>query len=321
MKQLQTKIAGIKEQRLYVFLFFLVLSQSITASTSERITAEQLDPTQILLSQKSCKEPNEAEIKTVLTNPGILRPVGFLQETINPVPFITLQSYAKEINSPVFEPQPVKTSPKDDLLKTNVSSLSSDTKNQSKQLLNELIKQVNSIELKPRPQQTQNQPEEKTEPKMLPAEPNKEIQPLKPEEKIIPQAQIHTDDLDPQLIKKLEQIVLQGGSVNQPQLLADMLYKTGRYELAAYFYGLAANDKTQDLSDNDKAWLLLQRAVCLSETDPVQALQIYKSMVSQFPNSPWAELARSNAGTLNWLQTQKPLNLIEQYKKELKTKQ
>jgi len=320
MKQLETKIAGIKERHIFVFLFFLVLNQSITASTSERITAEQLDPTQILLSQKSCKDRNEAEIKTVLTNPEILQPVGFLQETINPVPFIGLQSYTKEINSPALEPQPV-TSLKNDLLKTNVSSLSSDAKNESKRLLNELVEQVNSIELKPRPQQTQNQPEEKTEPKMLPAEPNEQTQSLKPEENILQQSQMHTDDLDPQLIKKLEQIALQGGSINEPQLLADMLYKIGRYELAAYFYGLAANDETQDLSDNDRAWLLLQRAVCLSETDPLQALQIYKSMVSQFPNSPWAELAGSNANTLNWLQTQKPLNLIEQYQKELKTKQ
>ena len=67
--------------------------------------------------------------------------------------------------------------------------------------------------------------------------------------------------------------------------------------------GSAAVDPSYDA---DRAWILFQLGNCLRETDSAKAQEAYMKLVSEYPDSPWTELAKAHGRLLTWYQKSRP---------------
>ncbi len=321
--------------RILVITALLICSNLCQGLPYAAAETDQLDPALILLHQPQFENVQQAEKFTgqdnTITSPDV-------ELKVCEPPKILTQNFLHNAKSLFFsdanlrapfeqqqEPQrqpaldQQQSTPKNKLLKTSISSVTPSSDSPNKKTLSHLIEQISSMKLRPRPKEPQPQSRQKDELKE-PISDVKETEPTKTELVPAQENQQQHQTLNPETIQKLERIIKQSGTTNEPQLLADMLYQTGYYELAAYFYELAiSRDAKADVDDADKAWLMMQKAVCLSDSNPQQALQIYKNLISQYPASPWAELAKNYEGLIDWLEAQQPEKLIEQCRKDLQT--
>ena len=100
--------------------------------------------------------------------------------------------------------------------------------------------------------------------------------------------------------------------VKDPLEVAELLFLSGRPAEAARFYrqALARTSPTDEASGPDRAWILFQLAHCLRETDMSKSQQTYDQLVSEYPGSPWTELARAQSQLLSWYQKDRPQQLV-----------
>ncbi len=112
----------------------------------------------------------------------------------------------------------------------------------------------------------------------------------------------------------LEDLVADPNQVDAPLEMAELLFLSGRATEAAVFYEKAltqfpANDLT---TSEDRAWILFQLGNCLRGTDMAKARDMYMKLISQYPTSPWTELAKAHGRLINWYQSAKPDQLLSQ---------
>lgn len=342
--QLKTKRLLLSARFLSV-LVLLICAGTLQEHSSAAAETDLLDPTFILLHQGQTKNVQKEEkatgyddtttvtdIELKVSEPAIILPQSFLldaqsilaRHVDSQVSSADFQSSFQQENAEPIQTTPVhdpwQSTPKDELLKTNISSVTAQSDSLNKQKLTRLIEQISSMKMRPKPKETQSQPQPQDELKESISDVN-EARPTNPE---LIQAQEKrrqsTQTLNPEIVQRLEQIIEKSGKTSEPQLLADMLYQTGNYELAAYFYELAiSRDAEAQADEADNAWLMMQKAVCLDKTNPQQALQVYKSLISQYPASPWMELAKNRQSLVGWLEAQQPEKLIEQCRRDLQT--
>ena len=68
-------------------------------------------------------------------------------------------------------------------------------------------------------------------------------------------------------------------------------------------------------SSDDRAWLLFQTGNCLQATDMQAAADIYKKLITEFPESSWADIARVQSNYITWYKNDKPDELLTEYKR------
>jgi len=99
-----------------------------------------------------------------------------------------------------------------------------------------------------------------------------------------------------------------------PLELAEILYQSGKPGPAGLCYKQALNSIATDdpnLAD-ERAWILFQIGNCLKDDDPNIARESYAELVRTHPNSPWAEIAKSEYGLIDWYQQDQPRKLIQE---------
>ena len=114
--------------------------------------------------------------------------------------------------------------------------------------------------------------------------------------------------LSPETQKELEAILKDPNQVQEPFEMAELLFLSGRTTQATVFYEMAFERSENDTSatSEDRAWILFQLANCLRETDLVRAKDAYMKLVTQYPDSPWTELAKAHGRLITWYQTARP---------------
>jgi len=130
--------------------------------------------------------------------------------------------------------------------------------------------------------------------------------PLPPVESVTP--------LPTQTLAQLEDLLADPAQVDAPLEMAELLFLSGRATKAAVFYEKAlAQIPTGDLANaEDRAWILFQLGNCLRETDQTKAKDTYMKLITQYPNSPWTELAKAHGRLISWYQNAKPQLLLPQ---------
>ena len=196
-------------------------------------------------------------------------------------------------------------------------STSKDRKpSQSKNELRQIIRQINSVEFKP--------PDQTPEPLIVvelirKAEPNEissdtkmpqEQGPGKIERKL-PYKQVTDQTL--QIFKNLSQ---HPGQLHNPFELAEVLFRSGRLKEAAECYKEALNRMTTSETNQlaDRAWILFQTGNCLRHIDRPTAMQMYKQLIVEYPDSPWTDLAKVKSKLIDWYLKDKPNALINDRK-------
>ncbi len=110
------------------------------------------------------------------------------------------------------------------------------------------------------------------------------------------------------MLKKLGNLLHDPNQVGDPLEMAELLFLSGRQTEAAVFYekALARTVPNDSSMENDRAWILFQLGNCLRQTDMARAKDMYMKLVSEYPASPWTELAKAHGRLITWYQTAKP---------------
>ncbi len=112
-----------------------------------------------------------------------------------------------------------------------------------------------------------------------------------------------------QMLKNLSQHPKQ---LDNPFELGEVLFLSGHLKEARLFYQEALNrrDANDIASAQDKAWILFQIGNCLRDGDPPMAIETYRQLIMEYPDSLWADLAKARDRLINWHQKDKPWTLI-----------
>ncbi len=104
--------------------------------------------------------------------------------------------------------------------------------------------------------------------------------------------------------RTLEVLQRNPDQVEDPLEVAELLFLSGRPVEAIPFYTKALDDisPSDPAGEADRAWVLFQLGNCLRETDIAKAQEIYLKLVSEYPASPWTELAKAHGRLLTWYQ-------------------
>jgi tetratricopeptide (TPR) repeat protein len=284
----------------YVFCLLLAAFYILPPQSIAQNTSEQLDPLDILIdkeSQLAKQIQNEKPRQQLQTMPDSIEsvPANFVTQVVQELPqadFIYLQDNIKRrlwqarISPPIYDANSAGT---------------------SKNELQQIIKQISSVKFEP---EKKPQPIISVEPAAK-AEPNKIAADTEPpkEYKIKQLPYNPITDITLENIKNLSQHPEQA---DNPFELAEILFLSGRPKDAAAFYQEAINRTSADKTDaaENRAWILCQIANCLQDDDPAAALKIYRQLITEYPNSPWTDLAKAREKLIDWYQKDKPEALI-----------
>lgn len=111
--------------------------------------------------------------------------------------------------------------------------------------------------------------------------------------------------------KMLAGLLQDPGRMSDPLEVAELLFLSGRPVDAAPFYAQALEHlpRGDAVTAADRAWTLFQLATCLRETNMDEAQATYAKLISEYPDSPWTELARAQSQLLSWYQKDRPQQL------------
>ena len=107
------------------------------------------------------------------------------------------------------------------------------------------------------------------------------------------------------------------GSLNNPFEMGETLFLSGYIKEAAIFYREALKRKSPDDagSARDRAWILFQIGNCLRNDDQPEAIKMYGQLITEYPNSPWKELADARRTLLDWFLKDEPQKYITERKR------
>jgi hypothetical protein len=118
--------------------------------------------------------------------------------------------------------------------------------------------------------------------------------------------------LPPAVLQKLNALLKDPNQVHDPLEMAELLFLNNRLAEAAVFYekALTLTVPNDQATADDRAWILYQLGTSLRQANMGKAQNMYLKLITEFPNSPWTELAKANGRLINWYQDAKPQQLI-----------
>ena len=186
-----------------------------------------------------------------------------------------------------------------ELWRANVQALPGGVANSQ---IDKVMQKVQTIELihKPKPVPA----EVSVSPEVDPQETVSQTQPEEPRH----------GDITEQTLSRLKKAAPE--AFDAPSELADALFTSGNFQAAEYFYQV---NLKRDLPASDKAWNLLQIGNCLADAHPEQATKAYESLLADFPDSPWAPLAKIKLELIDWYQLNDPGAVLRSLEMVLKS--
>ena len=104
--------------------------------------------------------------------------------------------------------------------------------------------------------------------------------------------------------------------LENPFELGEVLFLSGNLAEAAVFYQEALKRiSADDISlVQERAWILFQTGNCLRHDDKTTAAKMYEQLITQYPNSPWTDMAKAQVNLIDWQQKDEPQKLIAERK-------
>ena len=193
-----------------------------------------------------------------------------------------------------------------------ISAAKAQKESESKKRLKQLIEQVRAVELAPQPQPA----EPPVAPEQMPTpEPNAAPSDVPPSEKDaepVNEPKLPYEPVAEQTLEMLRNLSQKPEQLENPLELAEILFLSGNLNDAAMLYQEAL--KRQDPNDasvsQDRAWILFQTGNCLRNDDMPAAAKMYRRLQTEYPTSPWAELAKARGKLIDWYLKDEPEKLV-----------
>ena len=328
-----------------VFGFSVLAFGVFSSGAAAEIPPEQLNPTDLLMSHLTelLQNPNmpniplqvaelepawlmPTQIDPFLWKAGDIAPVSFVAQADQIVPQSSF-NISEDPNSPEDpnrskEPlervslyTPIRTKARTrigrQLWQAHITPPESKNDNKNEDELKRLIGQIYSIEFKPPSEIPEPvivlEPLQKPEPNQTPTD--MEV-PEEPEQEVAPK--LPYEPLTDQTLQMLTNLLQHPDQLNNPFELGEVLFLSGHIREAAVAYKEALNRKRPDEpgSAKDRAWILLQIGNCLRNDDPPAAAKTYGQLIREYPDSPWADLAKAEYKLIDWYLNDKPREMI-----------
>jgi len=203
-----------------------------------------------------------------------------------------------------------------ELLRAEIGIAKGQIDTKSKNQLKEIIEQIRSVEFGPQKQA----PAPVFIPEKAPAiEPEETVPDVPvPKEKVIQAAKPRLPDkpITGETLQMLRNLAQNPEKLDNPLELGDILFISGNVKEAVTFYSEAL--KRKDPNDAgvswDRAWILFQTGNCLRNDDLPAAAKMYRQLLTEYPNSPWAGLATAQSNLIAWYLKDEPEKLMLQIK-------
>jgi tetratricopeptide (TPR) repeat protein len=305
---------GVRFGRLRIYACVLLITSLVCNVTLGEFDSDEIDPTALLTTDSAPQQPgldiqiaSHAELLTVPGESITNHPAAYSLLSTG----ATTANFAAEVkdNLPQNIPSPVDTSSRKlerQLIESRISALPQDNDINKAEELKKMIVLVRSVKLEsPRPAQ---QPASTAPVKIVTAAVAAEqsLQSV--------QAQPAGNSTSDDTLKLIENQLKDPNLINNPFELAEILFKSGRQVQAGTCYKqalkvLPANDPNMA---TERAWILFQIGNCLKDEDPNTARESYAELIRTHSNSPWAEIAKTRYGIIEWYQQNNPGGLIQQ---------
>jgi tetratricopeptide (TPR) repeat protein len=240
--------------------------------------------------------------------------VSFLTQW--PEPSALLQEDGKKLSQLPDGSLPIAQSsnnhPARQLWQAGISISYAEKDERSKNELQRIIEQLRSVEFEPR--EAGSKPIIVIEPAPT-TEPNETSSametPQEHEEKKI-EFKLPYEPLTDQTLQMLKSLLQHPERLHNPFELGEVLFLSGHLKDAAICYQEALGRSSPDKADptRNRAWTLFQIGNCLRDDDPPTAMKMYKQLITEYPDSPWADLAKARSKLIDWYQKDNPLVLI-----------
>lgn len=155
------------------------------------------------------------------------------------------------------------------------------------------------------------------EPKAAATEPNEaqsDVELTKEVKKRAIESSLTYQPITDQTLQILADYAKDPNQIDNPFGLAEILYFSGRLREAVGFYQQALNrmDKTKAEPEQSRAWILFQLGNCLRDYDRPAAKKMYVRLITEYPQSAWADLAKVWEKLINLYLEEKPETLINE---------
>lgn len=202
------------------------------------------------------------------------------------------------------------------LWRTNITPAKEGEIQQQKNELQSLIDQINAMDLLLPSENIQTPDNVNVASKPEPQKAQLENQNTKPIEKSSNENKAAHESITDRTIQKLEKMVEKPEEIDNPYEIGNTLYLSNCVGQAAAFYEEALRrSKPDDMSSSDdRAWLLFQTANSLRSVDMSAAADVYNKLITEFPDAPWADIARVQSNIIAWYSNDKPGELLTEYK-------
>ena len=212
----------------------------------------------------------------------------------------------------------LKVQPVRHLLQSDIAPVTNEKDRKKSDELKSLIEQIRAVKIQPQEQipvlvaAPKIIPADEPEPNEVPSVTEKPATPEKTNiEPILPYNPISGETL-----QKLRSLSQNPQQIDEPLELGELLFHSGYYKEAVLFYREALRRTGLNSPDTvtDRAWILFQIANCLRNSDMPEAVRTYGQLISEFPNSFWADMALIQNQFIAWYQKDEPQKLINENK-------
>jgi tetratricopeptide (TPR) repeat protein len=205
-----------------------------------------------------------------------------------------------------------------ELLRAEMNIANSPDNTRSKDQLRKIIEQIRSIEFEPQKQAPEPVIVQEKAPPVEPDEtvPDVPVQKEQAEQATEPVPQ--HGPITENTLQVLRALAKNPEKIASPLELGEVLFISGNVKEAAIFYSEAL--KRKDPNDTgvsrDRAWILFQIGNCLRNDDMPAAAKMYQKLLTEYPNSPWADMATARNNLIAWYLKDEPYKLIQQVKQD-----
>lgn len=320
-----------------IFLAFSILCLS-SASFAKNSSPQELDPLDLLDSpptKKTQSLPGSAQIPIE----KISNPTGQQLESQN----LNIEALPREVNEFLSSEKTTRTNvpanfgaqldgtlPQNDLSLTATSAadaaqqlwkarINAPKQNQESETKNELrrlIERLRSIIIMPQQKSPLPLPVAEEVPADEPNDNNDTPEPLpqltKEQTELQQTSSLPYKSISPQTLQMLDNLAKDPNRIRNPFELAEVLFQSGFLKEAIPFYQQALIRCTPDPNDHsqNRAWILFQLGNCLQTENPQAAIEMYKQLITEFPDSMWTAMAKAREQLITWYQQDQPKTFI-----------
>ncbi len=131
-------------------------------------------------------------------------------------------------------------------------------------------------------------------------------------ERAAPKPRLPYEPVSEKTLQMLKSLSMEPEKVDNPFELGETLFLSGNLEEAVIFYSEALQRTEPNDVDpsGNRAWMLLQTGNCLRNSDRPAAARMYALLLTEYPNSPWAPMAQTQAQLIDWYLRNEPDKLL-----------